>query len=30
MENNKTAAERPMYFDYGGWNGGHDVVGSGY
>ncbi len=23
-------AERPMYFDYGGWNGGHDVVGSGY
>ncbi len=23
-------AERPMYFDYGGWDGGHDVVGSGF
>ncbi len=23
-------AERPMYFNYGGWTGGHDVVGSGY
>jgi hypothetical protein len=21
-------AERPMYFDYNGWNGGHDVVGA--
>lgn len=20
-------AERPMYFDYNGWDGGHDVVG---
>jgi hypothetical protein len=20
-------AERPMYFDYNGWTGGHDVVG---
>ncbi len=23
-------AERPMYFNYGGWTGGHDVVGAGW
>ena len=23
-----TVAERPMYFDYQGWTGGHDVIGS--
>ncbi len=23
-------AERPMYFDYAGWDGGHDVVGWGF
>jgi hypothetical protein len=26
---NKTTiiAERPMYFDYNGWTGGHDAIG---
>ena len=24
---NPIIVERPMYFDYNGWTGGHDVVG---
>jgi len=26
-EFDKMAAERPMYFSYNGWDGGHDVMG---
>ncbi len=26
--NQQIIAERPMYFDYNGWTGGHDVVGA--
>jgi hypothetical protein len=27
ISNKPVVAERPMYFNYNGWNGGHDVVG---
>ncbi len=27
LSNRPIVAERPMYFNYGGWTGGHDVVG---